>query len=108
MRVEVSRKLSLAGAVLLMSIAAPAPAANALAQKYGCLGCHATAAKLVGPAYTDVAAKYRDDPQAVDKLAQSIRSGGSGRWGDMPMPPQSQVSDADARALAKWILGGAK
>lgn len=87
---------------------ASAHAANALAAKYGCLGCHASASKLVGPAYQDVAAKYADDKQAVEHLAASIRNGGSGRWGDIAMPPQPQVKDADARKLAAWILAGAK
>ena len=85
-----------------------AHADNALAAKYGCLGCHATATKLVGPAYQDVAAKYADDKEAVAHLVASIRNGGSGRWGDMAMPPQPQVKDADARKLAAWILAGAK
>ena len=87
---------------------APAHADNALAAKYGCLGCHASATKLVGPAYQDVAAKYADDKQAVAHLVASIRNGGSGRWGDMAMPPQPQVKDADAKKLAAWILAGAK
>lgn len=96
---------------LLLAIAlssASAHAENALAAKYGCLGCHASASKLVGPAYQDVAAKYADDKQAVEHLVASIRNGGSGRWGDMAMPPQPQVKEADAKKLAAWILAGAK
>jgi cytochrome c len=87
---------------------ATAHAENALAAKYGCLGCHASATRLVGPAYQDVAAKYADDKQAVAHLVASIRNGGSGRWGDMTMPPQPQVKDADAKKLATWILAGAQ
>ena len=84
-------------------------AANpALARKYGCLGCHAVAAPLVGPAYQDVAAKYAGQADAVAILVQSIRTGGSGRWGELAMPPQPQVTPADAQKLAHWILGGAK
>jgi len=95
--------------IALLTLAAPpAQAANALAQKYGCLGCHASSAKLVGPSYQDVAAKYADDKQAVAHIVDSIRAGGSGRWGDMAMPPQPQVKDADAKKLAAWILAGAK
>jgi cytochrome c len=97
--------------VLPLAIAllgSPAHAENALAAKYGCLGCHASATKLVGPAYQDVAAKYADDKQAVAHLVASIRNGGSGRWGDVAMPPQPQVKDADAKKLAAWILAGAK
>ena len=86
----------------------PAPTESALAVKYGCLGCHAAATKLVGPAYQDVAAKYADDKQAVEHLVASIKNGGAGRWGDMAMPPQPTVRDADAKKLAAWILAGAK
>ncbi len=80
----------------------------ALARKQGCLGCHAVASKLVGPSYVEVAAKYGHDKAAIAELAKSIRTGGSGKWGDMAMPPQAQLSDADARRLAAWILNGAK
>jgi cytochrome c len=93
---------------LLLGATAPALANQALAGKYSCLACHAAATKLVGPAYKDVAAKYKDDKDAVATLVKSIRNGGSGRWGDMAMPPQPQVSEADAKKLAEWILGGAK
>ena len=89
--------------------ALPAAQANtALARQQGCLGCHAAASKLVGPSYADVAAKYGNDKAAVQALAASIRAGGSGKWGDMAMPPQAQLKEADARRLASWILNGAK
>ena len=86
----------------------PAFANSALANKYGCLGCHAAATKLVGPSYQEVAAKYAGDKGAVEALVKSIRNGGTGKWGDMAMPPQAQVSEADAKRLATWILGGAR
>lgn len=95
-------------ALTLLLGAAPALANQALAGKYSCLACHAAQTKLVGPAYKDVAAKYKDDKDAVATLVKSIRNGGSGRWGDMAMPPQPQVPEADAKKLAEWILGGAK
>ena len=85
-----------------------ANANKALAEKSGCLGCHAVAVKLVGPAYKDVSAKYADQPNATEMLAKSIRAGSTGKWGEMAMPPQSQLSEADAKKLAAWILGGAK
>ena len=96
--------------------AAPAQANSALANKHGCLGCHANSSQLVGPAYQAVAAKYGSaggaisgiDKTTVSMLAQSIRKGGSGKWGEMAMPPQAQLSEADAKRLAAWILGGAK
>ena len=92
--------------------AAPAQASSALANKNGCMGCHAITSQLVGPAYQAVAAKFGNaggpDKATVSMLAQSIRKGGSGKWGEMAMPPQAQLSEADAKRLAAWILGGAK
>lgn len=85
-----------------------AHANKALAEKNGCLGCHAVAVKLVGPAYKDVAAKYVGQSDAAEMLANRIRSGGSGKWGEMAMPAQPALSQADAKRLAVWILGGAK
>lgn len=83
-------------------------ASTALAQKNGCTGCHAAQVQLVGPAFRSVAAKYSDQAGALQTVVEHIRAGGSGRWGQVPMPPQPQLSDADARRLATWILGGAK
>ena len=95
-------------ALTLIASAGPALANKALADKQGCLACHAAATKLVGPAYRDVAAKYTGDANASAALVQSIRNGGVGKWGEMPMPPQKQVSEADAKKIARWILDGAK
>jgi cytochrome c len=95
--------------LLPLSLAPAMAMANpALARKHGCLGCHAVTSKLVGPAYQDVAATYSGQPGAREALAARIRQGGSGKWGEMVMPPQPQLSEADARRLATWILGGAK
>jgi cytochrome c len=77
---------------------------EALARKSGCLGCHAVASTLVGPSFKDVAAKYADQPDAKTLLNQSIRAGGQGKWGDMPMPPQAHLPAADTQKLATWIL----
>ena len=96
------------GLAALIAFSAPAFANKALAEKNGCLGCHAAATKLVGPTYRDVGAKYAGDANAAAALAQSVRNGGSGKWGEIPMPPQKQVSEADAKKLARWILDGAK
>lgn len=96
------------GLAALMALSGPAFANKALAEKHGCLGCHAAATKIVGPAYRDVAAKYADDANAGSVLVQSIRNGGAGKWGEIAMPPQQQVSEADAKKLARWILDGAK
>ena len=64
--------------------------------------------KVVGPGYKEVAAKYAGQKDAEAALAKSIKAGGSGKWGPVPMPAQAALSDADARALAAWVLGGAK
>ena len=97
---------------LLIAFAAvagtPAWANKDLAQKNACLACHATDKKLVGPAYQDIARKYAGQKDAADALARSIKAGGSGKWGPVPMPAQAALSDADAKTLAAWILDGAK
>ena len=82
----------------------PAWADLALATSKNCMACHATDKKLVGPAYKDVAAKYAGDKTAADKLAIKIQKGGAGVWGPVPMPANTQVSDADAKKLAAWVL----
>lgn len=85
--------------------ARPAPAdAAALLHANGCLGCHEVPSKLVGPAYRDVAARYRTDPQAVALLAHSIRAGSSGKWGSIAMPPFAALTEAEARTLAAFVL----
>lgn len=88
------------------------PATNlgvvALATHYGCLSCHSVSAKIVGPAYQDVAAKYRNDPQALEKIAAQIHNGGSGKWGSVLMPPFPMVNEADTKMLADWIMSQAK
>jgi cytochrome c len=73
-------------------------------QKYGCSACHAVDKKIVGPAYQDVAAKYKGDKDAPAKLVQKVKAGGSGVWGQVPMPPNSAVPDEDVKALVTWIL----
>ncbi|WP_374340364.1 c-type cytochrome [Methyloversatilis sp.] len=85
--------------------AAPHPALE-LMKKHGCSGCHAVGAKILGPAFRDVGKRYRDDKGAESALAARIKGGGSGAWGDIAMPPQAQVGDADVGALVKWILSG--
>ena len=79
--------------------------AQQIATKYGCLGCHNPAVKLVGPAYRDIAAKYKADPAALAKIDEQIRKGGSGKWGPIIMPPFPQVTAGETKVLADWILG---
>jgi cytochrome c len=89
---------------LSAGIATPALADLALATSKNCMSCHAVDKKVIGPAYKDVAAKYKDTKGAVDLLATKIMKGGSGVWGQVPMPANTQVSEAEAKKLAAWIL----
>ena len=91
-----------AAAVLPASL--PAQANEELAKKHACFACHATDKKLVGPSFKDVAAKYGGDSGAEAKLADKVKKGSQGTWGQVPMPPNASVPDADVRALVKWIL----
>lgn len=88
----------------LVAVASPALADEALAKKYACAACHAVDKKLVGPAYKDVAAKYKGDAKAQENLAAKVKKGGSGVWGPVPMPPNANVPDADVAKLVKWVL----
>jgi cytochrome c len=85
-------------------VAGPAFASADLAKAKNCMACHATDKKLVGPSYKDVAAKYAKDKDAVTKLATKIQKGGSGVWGQVPMPANANVNDAEAKALATWVM----
>jgi cytochrome c len=91
-------------AAAAVPVSLPAHAQEELAKKHACLACHAIDKKLVGPAYKDVAAKYRGDAGAEAKLVDKVKKGSQGTWGQVPMPPNSSVPDADVRALVKWIL----
>ncbi len=100
------KHLLITSAISLASFfaAAPAFADMALASSKNCMACHAVDKKIVGPSYKDVAAKYKGDKTAVDKLTTKIIKGGSGAWGSIPMPANPQVSEADAKKLASWVL----
>jgi len=87
-------------------IATPAMANKDLATKSGCMACHAVDKKLVGPSYQDVAKKYKAADEAM--LVEKIKKGGSGTWGQVPMPPNAAIKDEDVKTLVKWILAGAK
>ena len=88
----------------LLAGAGNAFAQEALAKKYNCLACHSVDKKVIGPAYKDVAAKYKGDKGAEAKLVAKIKNGGSGVWGQIPMPPNPAVPDGDVKALVKWVL----
>ena len=90
--------------LLAASLAGPAFAQADLAQKKNCMACHAVDKKVLGPAYKDVAAKYAGQKDAVDKLAAKVMKGGSGVWGNIPMPANPQVTEAEAKQLVGWIM----
>ncbi len=89
-------------------VSAPAFANKDLATKSGCMACHAVDKKLVGPSYQDVAKKYAGNAGAAKMLADKVKKGGTGTWGQIPMPPNAAVSDANIATLVKWVLDGAK
>jgi len=96
--------LAIASLAAGVAVSTPALADLQLATAKNCMACHAVATKLVGPAYKDVAAKYAGQKDAVDKLSAKIVKGGSGVWGPVPMPANTQVSPDEAKKLAAWIL----
>ena len=86
------------------AISTPALADLQLATAKNCMACHAIDKKLVGPSYKDIAAKYADQKDAVDKLALKVMKGGSGVWGPVPMPANAQVNAEESKKLVAWIL----
>ncbi|MFN0186235.1 MAG: c-type cytochrome [Aquabacterium sp.] len=84
--------------------AGPVLASQDLAQKKNCMACHAVDKKLVGPSYQDVAKKYAGQKEAAAKMAEKIQKGGTGAWGQVPMPANPQVSADEAKVLAAWVL----
>jgi cytochrome c len=97
-------KRALLVAALGLAASTPALADLALATSKNCMSCHAVDRKILGPSFKEVAAKYKDNKGAADMLATKIIKGGSGVWGAVPMPANNQVSEADAKKLAAWVL----
>jgi cytochrome c len=93
-----------AAAGVLAAGVANAQSGEDLLKKNGCTACHAIDKKLVGPPYVEVAAKYKGDAGAASKLAEKVKKGGTGVWGQVPMPPNPTVSDADIKAMVAYIL----
>ena len=91
-------------AAILAIAALPAVANEELAKKNACTACHAVDKKIVGPAFKEVAAKYRNDKTAEAKLVKKVKEGGVGVWGQVPMPPNSSVKDEDIKKLVAWVL----
>lgn len=91
-------------AAVLALAGSAAHASAEMAKNKNCIACHAVDKKLVGPSFKDIAAKYASDKDAVARLTKKVREGGSGVWGQVPMPPNPQVSAEETEALVKWVL----
>jgi cytochrome c len=91
-------------AALGAAFSGSAQASEELAKAKNCVMCHSVDKKILGPAFKDVAQKYAGQEDADAKLAEKVMKGGSGAWGTMAMPPNSQVSEEEAKQLVQWIL----
>lgn len=96
--------IMLAAAAAAIVAAAPARADEALAKKHNCLACHQVDKKSVGPAYKEIAKKYKGQAGIEAKLTEKVKKGGQGVWGPVPMPPNAAVPDADIKTLVTWLL----
>jgi cytochrome c len=85
-----------------------AAATLALANEKGCMACHGVSNRIVGPAYSEIAAKYKNQADAETGLIAKVKNGGQGAWGAVPMPPQGHVKDEEIKQLVQWIIDGAK
>jgi cytochrome c len=91
-------------ATLALAFTGTLQANEELATKSGCLACHKIDAKVLGPSFKDVAAKYKGDKKAEAMLIDKVKKGGMGTWGPIAMPPNGHVKDDDIKALVKWVL----
>lgn len=98
------KAIVIAAAAALAMSAGVASADYAMAQKNGCLSCHQIDKKVVGPAFKEVAKKYKGDAKAEEHLVSVIKKGGKGVWGPVPMIAHPQMSDETAKKLAAWVL----
>lgn len=93
---------------IVIALATPAWADDAamleLADKSRCTACHDIHEKITGPAWTEVAKRYRGDAGALERLVIKVRDGGSGNWGNVPMSPNKRVPEDNIRKLVGWIL----
>jgi cytochrome c len=101
--------LACVAAVLLAASASAQPtidvkAATHVGELYACLECHNPAMKVLGPSFKDIAAKYRDDKTAMDKLSAKVKKGGVGVWGEIAMPPAATIKDDELKLVLGWIL----
>ena len=99
------KSLILSAAALTLAAMLPAQASEELAKKHMCTTCHVVkGTKTIGPTYADVAKKYAGQKDAEAKLFDKVKKGGQGVWGQVPMPPNAAVPDADIKTLVKWVL----
>ena len=96
--------LATAAGLMFATITFAADAGESLTKSSGCTACHSVDKKLVGPAYKDVAAKYKNDKGAEAALVKKVKAGGKGAWGEVPMPPHMHVKDDDIKSMVHWIL----
>ncbi|HXU94273.1 MAG TPA: c-type cytochrome [Gallionella sp.] len=102
-KIQLMTSMLVAGVVYAGSAMAADADGGALLKKNNCLACHSMDKKVVGPAYKDVAAKYRGQADAEAKLIAKVSKGGSGAWGSMPMPPQPAKAD-EVKTMVQYIL----
>ena len=95
---------ALAAVAAVAAVPAPARASEELAKKHNCLACHTLDKKSVGPAYKEIAKKYKGQADAVATLSEKVKKGGQGVWGPVPMPPNAATPDADIKTLVEWLL----
>lgn len=98
------RMIAASAATLGLLLAGGVQADEKLAQANGCMTCHQIDKKILGPGFKEVAAKYRGNAGAEAMLVKKVKEGGKGAWGDMVMPPNAHVKDADIAAIVKWTL----
>lgn len=99
------KPLILSAVALAFAAALPADASEDLAKKHLCTTCHVVRGpKTIGPAYAEVAKKYAGQKDAAAKLEERVKKGSTGVWGQVPMPPNAAVPEADVKALVKWVL----
>ncbi len=96
--------IAVTAATLGFLLAGTVQADEKLAQANGCMTCHQIDKKVLGPSYKEVAAKYKGNAGAEAMLVKKVKDGGKGAWGDMVMPPNAHVKDADIAAIVKWIM----
>jgi cytochrome c len=94
----------LAVALTALFVPSDAVASAELARSKNCVACHSAERRMIGPPYKDIAARYANDSSAIRVLSERVLAGGSGNWGQMPMPPQSTLSQEEVEALVRWIL----